>query len=974
MNKSLRLTAACLLTIFFTLEAMAQTVTISGIVRNSTTKEGVPAVSVVIKSTSVGTYTDDKGEFSISTSSKLPLTLVITSVGFDSKEVNVSDASTSLDIDLVAVSTLGQEVVVAAVRSQQRILDAPVTVERLSSSALRNAPVPNYYEALANLKGVDMHTASLTFRTVTTRGFVSSGNTRFNQLIDGMDNQAPGLNFSVGNIVGLTELDVDNMELLSGASSALYGSGGMNGTLLINSKNPFKYQGLSFNVKQGIMHTDKRQRKASPYYDWTMRWAKAFNNKFAIKFAWQLMTAQDWEATDRDDVARTNIISYLKPGLTRATDPNYDGVNVYGDETSAKLDFATIATGAQAQYAAGLAAAGVPNIVPTLNAIIPSGATYAQIQQILNATFVGPAAAALPTINQMLPFYWGLRNNWYQDNQFVSRTGYDEKYLVDYGAMNFKYTAALHYKITPGIEASWNTYWGTGTSVYTGQDRYSLRNFKVAQHKLEIRSKNWFLRGYTTQENAGEAYQATALAQLMNEAISPSASQWYPTYVQSYYTKRYTDFATGTATPNSLTAHQYARSVADVNRPMPGSTAFETLKTKIRTTAIGSGGAKFLDKSDLWSAEGQLNISDALNFSDKIEMIGGLQWKQWVLNSQGTIFADSTGTIAINEIGGYLQLRKKMFNDVLTLTGAIRWDKQSNFDGRWTPRFTAVFRVAKDNNIRMSFQTAYRFPSNQNQYIDLQTASVKLIGALPEFINYYGLTTGTYTAESVAAARAANNPALLQASSFSVVDPESVSSGEVGYKGLIAKKLFIDAYAYYSRYKNFFASVAVVKAATPAAALNPLTSFNYSYTQNSSDIVKAQGWGIGLDYQLSRGFILGGNLFSDKLRDYQPGLITFFNAPKYRANVSLRNDNVYKGIGFNIIAKWQDVNEYQGTFVAGTLPAFTWVDAQVSYKVPNSKGIFRIGGSNILNSYFRTGYGSPYVGGLYYVSYGYNIF
>ena len=974
MSKSLRFTAACLIAALFSLQALAQTVTIKGTVRNSTSKESVPAVSVTIKGTSNGTYTDDKGDFSISTSAKLPIILVFTSVGFESKEVNVSDAAASVNVDFVAVSTLGQEVVVAAARQQQRIIDAPVTVERLSSSALRNSPVPNYYEALTNLKGVDMHTASLTFRTVTTRGFVSSGNTRFNQLIDGMDNQAPGLNFSVGNIVGLTELDVDNMELLSGASSALYGSGGMNGTLLISSKNPFKYQGLSFNVKQGINHVDGKQHQAAPYYDWTLRWAKAIKNKLAFKFAFQLIKAEDWQANDYDDVARTSIVSKIKKGFNRTTDPNYDGVNVYGDETSAQLNFASVATGAQAQYSAGLAAAGIPNIVPTLNAIIPNGATYSQIQTILNAAFTGPAAAALPTINQMLPFYWGLRNNWYADNQFVSRTGYNERDLVDYGALNFKWTAGLHYKITPGIEASWNTYWGTGTSVYTGADRYSLRNFKVAQHKLEVRSKNWYVRGYTTQENAGEAYQATALGRLMQEAFSPSATVWYPTYVQNFYTKMYTDFAGGAASPSSLNAHQFARSIADANRPLPGTTAFETSKTKIRTTAIGKGGAKFLDRSDLWAAEGQLNISDALNFSDKIEIIGGLQWKQWVLNSQGTIFADTAGAIKINETGGYLQLKKKMFNDFLTLTSAIRWDKQTNFDGRWTPRFTAVMRVAKDNNIRMSFQTAYRFPSNQNQYINLNTGSVILIGALPEFINYYGLNSGTYTAESVTAARAANNPSLLQASTFKVVDPESVSSGEIGYKGILAKKLYVDAYAYFSRYKNFFASAAVVKASSPAAALNPLTSAAYSYTQNSNDVVKAQGWGIGLEYQMNRGYIVGANLFSDKLKDLEVGLISFFNAPKYRANLSLRNDNVCHGIGFNIIAKWQDENHYEGTFVAGTLPAFTWVDAQISYRMPKSKSIFRIGGTNILNDYFRTGYGSPYVGGLYYVSYGYNIF
>jgi len=128
MSKSLRFTAACLITALFSLQAFAQTVTIKGTVRNSTSKEGVPAVSVTIKGTSLGTYTDDKGDFSISTSAKLPLTLVFTSVGFESKEVNVSDGTAAVDVDFVAVSTLGHEVVVAAARSQQRILDAPVTV------------------------------------------------------------------------------------------------------------------------------------------------------------------------------------------------------------------------------------------------------------------------------------------------------------------------------------------------------------------------------------------------------------------------------------------------------------------------------------------------------------------------------------------------------------------------------------------------------------------------------------------------------------------------------------------------------------------------------------------------------------------------------------------------------------------------------------------------------------------------------
>ena len=155
----------------------------------------------------------------------------------------------------------------AASRLPERILESPVTIERVNAAAILQSPATSYYDIISNLKGIDVTTSSLTFKTPTTRGFNGSGNARFNQLVDGIDNQAPGLNFSVGNVIGLTELDVDNMELLSGASSALYGSGGMNGTLLISSKNPFKYQGLSVQVKEGIMNLNNSARSASPYND-----------------------------------------------------------------------------------------------------------------------------------------------------------------------------------------------------------------------------------------------------------------------------------------------------------------------------------------------------------------------------------------------------------------------------------------------------------------------------------------------------------------------------------------------------------------------------------------------------------------------------------------------------------------------------------------------------------------------------------
>ena len=939
MRKGLLFSAVCLTAFIFSFtHAFAQNVTLTGKVTHATTKEGVSAVSITVKDGAEGTFTDVNGDFRLTVKS-LPVTLVISSIGFEMQEVTVTTAGTPVNVVFVPSSALGQEVVVSASRVAQRILDAPVTIERMSTNTLRNIPAPNYYEAIANLKGVDMHTASITFRTVTTRGFISSGNTRMNQLIDGMDNQAPGLNFSVGSVIGLTELDVDNIELLSGASSALYGSGGMNGTLLINSKNPFRYQGLSFQVKQGVMHLGNDSRDPSPYYDWSMRWGKTIGEKFAFKIAAQYTKAEDWEADDYRNVSRTNVLSQLKGG-DRFTDPNFDGINMYGDETSANIN------------------------------------------QLVQLMYLG---AGMPSLASNVPgqnYTWGfaLQNT---ANQNVSRTGYRERDLVDYNSQNFKATVGLHYKLTPGIEVSWNSYFGTGTTVYTGADRYSLRNLKMAQHKLEFRHKNWFVRGYTTQENAGDAYQATALGRIINEAWKPSFNQanvagsWYPQYIFGYLAyKRNAQLITGTL-GGEYGAHQFARGIADQGRLVPGMPAFDATAQAVKNRAIPNG-AKFLDRSDLYVGEAQLNFSDEFGFSDIVQVIAGAQYKSYVLNSQGTIFADTAGKLTPAEYGAYVQLQKKLFNR-LTLTAAGRYDDHSNFKGRFTPRVAAVLEIFKNNNIRLSYQTAYRFPTNQDQYINLNTGSAILTGALPEFQTFYGLNTNFgYTVESINAYRASGNPAnvnLLVRAPFSEVKPESVSSYEIGYKGLIGKRLLIDAYYYYSKYQDFLGRVAVGQSLTgnPSGIFNPLSTRNLSYIQNIDQEVKAHGWGVSAELQLNRGFFLYGNLFSDELRDVPPGVVTNFNAPLYRYNIGLRNENLWKNIGFNVVWKWQDNVYYESTFATGTLPYFGWLDGQISYKIPNSKSLVRLGGTNLLNSYYRTGFGNPYVGGLYYVSYAYNL-
>ena len=970
MKKTFRFAAALLL-LLFSLNSFSQSNTLSGTVKNSTSKEFVSAVSVIIKGTTEGTFTDSRGNFKITTSKSLPLTLSFSSIGYEARDMEVTGTG-AVEVELTPSAVLGQEIVVAATRTATKAMESPVTIERVSAANIRNSPATSYYDMVAQLKGVDVTTSSLTFKTPSTRGFNFSGNTRLNQLVDGMDNQAPGLNFPVGNFTGLTELDVDNMELLPGASSALYGSGGVNGTLLINSKDPFKYQGLSFQIKTGMNHVDKSQRSEPGWYnDWSVRWAKAFNNKFAFKVGFQLVQAKDWIANSTQNYNR--LTRKTLPG-NRQTDPNYDGVNMYGDETNMRdngFSMKSLAQLVQGQTRQGILnnTGGTVDIVQIMNAVLPANATPAQI-----GGFIGTLPAALQgAVTNMVPFYFGLRNNIIPEAS-ASRTGYAESDMVNPNTVNFKLSGSVNYKITSNLEASFAGNFGTGSTVYTGSDRYSLKDAKISQYKLELRSKNWFVRGYTTQENAGEAYNATITARRLNEAWKPS-TQWFPEYVAAFVQAR-------GAGADEAGAHAAARAFADKGRPTAGSGAFKQLFDKVRSTPIPAGGL-FLDRSDLWMTEGQYNFKDVIPF---VELVVGASWKQYILNSQGTLFIDYDGPIKINEYGAYGQLTKKLINDRLTLSVSGRYDKNDNFKGRFTPRASAVVKLADDHNVRLSYQTAYRFPSTQQQYINLEIGGGQfLVGGLP-WIHDASLPGGkpgpNLNAQN--SVRLDNNAQPLGAYLPQELKPESVASFEIGYKGLIAKRLLVDAYYYTGQYDNFIGRTLV------ARQVSPQQNQIYSIVENAATMsasgggnvkidpikVKTSGYGLGLDYRLNSGLSVFANYFHDELGNVPADFVAGFNTPDHRINFGAGHSGFGKNkrMVFNVTGRWQTDFLWEADFATGTVPSFFTMDAMIGYRFPAIGSLVKLGATNVLNKYYMNGFGNPQIGGLYYVSFAYNVF
>ena len=186
-----------IVSLFFCGITFAQT-SISGSVKDNK-NEPISGANVKVSGDSAGTVTDSDGNFNLSTSKKPPFNIEISSVGNGSKKVAITSNNQKVSVALTAEENKLDEIVVSASRTPERVLESPVTIERMNLQQIKNTTAATYYDGLENLKEVHFNTSSLSFKSINTRGFATIANTRFLQLVDGMDNSSPALNFPLGN-------------------------------------------------------------------------------------------------------------------------------------------------------------------------------------------------------------------------------------------------------------------------------------------------------------------------------------------------------------------------------------------------------------------------------------------------------------------------------------------------------------------------------------------------------------------------------------------------------------------------------------------------------------------------------------------------------------------------------------------------------------------------------------------------------
>ena len=521
--------------------------TISGKV---TDINGEPLMGVNVLSESLvhGTTTDVNGKYTLVINVTVPFKVEFSYVGFKTKTVEVTTNNSNLNITLEEESSYLDEIVVSASRTPERIMESPVTVERMDAMAVRNTPSASFYDGLENLKGIDMNSNGLTFKSVNTRGFAAFSNTRFVQLVDGMDNSSPALNFVLGNLLGASELDIESVELLPGASSALYGANAFNGILFMNTKNPFDSEGVSAYVKSGV--TSQNAGGTNVYTETSARVARKFSHKFAAKASFTFTNGTDYIAEDYDQYTvnaagkANDIVKFENRGLA------HDGLNIYGDEVATNIK--AVALGMEST----LKDKDVPGVY-----LLPTG-----------------ASAYVPDV-------------------VVGMPGYKERDLTDYKIKNFKMSTSFNYRPmgNEDLEIIYNFKYGQGNTIYQGANRYNLENFMMQQHKLEFKGKKFFARFYATIEDANESYDMKFTG--VNMSLKQK-NTWFGTYVGAFVATG------GTAT------HAQAKAAADATLALPGTAAFDTMFQATKSDPNLSTGSLFTDKSRIYHSDVNYNFGD----------------------------------------------------------------------------------------------------------------------------------------------------------------------------------------------------------------------------------------------------------------------------------------------------------------------------------------------------------------------------
>ncbi len=922
---------------------------IHGKVTESKNGNELPLASIFVAGTSHGVYSEMDGAFSIEVDVTKPINLICYYLGFAGDTITLNQNSSYVHYRMKEKYLVEKEVVVSASRKIERKFESPVAIEMLTTTDIRVNPSLNMYERITNMATVDAITTSANFKTLNTRGFNSSYNQRFVQRFDNMDLSMPGFNLSLGALNGPIDLDVERMELIPGSNSALYGPNAISGLMNTTSKNPFEYQGLSAEIKTGVNHIDGLDNTAQPMYDFNLRYATMLGRKTAAKVTFGYMQIADWQATDYRDISNYTYTNNLNNYGYKAGpgNPGYNGLNIGGDEVSAVFD----------------------------------------------------TSIKAPVTNT--PF---LENGTLR----VSRTGYRENEIFTYKPYMLKSDIGFYWRPKKGMEISWTSRFGIGSSNFQTDNRTQVSNYSLQQHKVEVKGNKYVFRSYVSAEDIGEAIDISLSAININRAAKPDEN-WFMQYLLAYsgqynnlaFAFGYDSIAKGDEAAarkfaDSDNSHLYpiinsvdpasAKLILGHARYEPGTASFDSVFSIIKSKPFKDNGGRIISLSKTWYSE---FIYDFSSRATNTTLLTGINYRLYAPYSSGSVFPDSSQLIYMHEIGGFVQGEKRVLHERLKLQGSARVDVFQKFDPRFSPRLSLVYLLGEKQNhsLRVSAQIGFRMPAliDQYSYMNIKGAltfggflqdavNLNLVWFNPDGSKFVNM----YTSASVNEFLYSGDSNKLVKPVINDIAPEELRSIEFGWRSFLFDRLETDFNVYFNTFQNLISAQQYIGPINRADTINPAYIKNQQQTQvyrraaNAQFPVSSYGIATTLNYYQNSKWSYFANYNYNELitsetfirQNFEKG----FNTPKHKINFGVKGTRFYKNFGVAANVRWVDDFYFSEYDRIGTLDAYYTLDLALNYTFPYQHIMVKAGGTNVTNNRYIQALGSPSVGAIYFVS------
>lgn len=223
--------------------------TVSGTVLDAITNERLIGASVSIKGTTNGASTDANGEFRLITGQKLPFTLVVSYLGYKTRELVVNEPK--VEVRLEAGSNQLEDVVVSSRRRQEIAQDIPIPISVIRGVSVEDAGAFNVNRLKEIVPTVQLYASNARNTTLNIRGLGST----YGLTNDGID---PGVGYYVDGVyyarpaaTALDFIDIEQVEVLRGPQGTLFGKNTTSGAFNISSRTVSFDPGGSFELSYG---------------------------------------------------------------------------------------------------------------------------------------------------------------------------------------------------------------------------------------------------------------------------------------------------------------------------------------------------------------------------------------------------------------------------------------------------------------------------------------------------------------------------------------------------------------------------------------------------------------------------------------------------------------------------------------------------------------------------------------------------